>query len=124
MRGSVLPSIRGREILKTVEIRLFLITFVSIFFASHIVATPDRLISFEIRDQFDQRYTDKSFSSVFLVFLGGDRKGRRLCKTWREGFSEKLGKHGLMDKTDIVEVADLRTVPWLLRSFVSSMFGM
>lgn len=57
-----------------------------------------------------------------IVLLESDRGGSQYQEFWEQAIRDSLQDHGAMDSIQLVSAADLRGVPFFLRSFVRGKF--
>jgi cytochrome oxidase Cu insertion factor (SCO1/SenC/PrrC family) len=73
--------------------------------------------AFSLRDQFDRRYSLQSFSGQPFIMIASDKKGSWQNKQWIEGIRGRF-----RDKLPIVGVADVRKVPFFMKSSIRNDF--
>jgi len=79
------------------------------------------LIPFEIKDQFDRAYRDADLREKVTVVLGSDKKGSRYNDRWVRAIEALIDSNDHR-KVVVIEIADLRGVPFFLRGFVKKKF--
>lgn len=85
-------------------------------------AAETALIQFELRDQFDRPYRDTQLRGESLVVVGSGRKGSEFQADWMAALRAGLRDHLVAGGLRIVEVADLRGVPFFLKGTVKKKF--
>ena len=93
-----------------------------LFAISTAVAQPDRLIPFQIKDQFDRKYTEQHFLGKVVVLVGSDRDGSPFNEIWAVAIRDSLKDHEYFDKLFFAGLSDLRGVPFFLKGFVRGKF--
>ena len=85
-------------------------------------AGPTELMPFEIKDQFDRVHTDADLRDNVVFVLGSDKEGSQYNSRWVNAIEELIAQSGSRDKIVLVEIADLRGVPFFVRGFVKKKF--
>ncbi len=85
-------------------------------------AEPATLIPFELEDQFDRAHSDRDLRDRVVVVFGSDRKGSRYNDRWVKPVQDLIGRGDRGGKILIVEIADLRGVPFFVRGGVKKKF--
>ena len=80
------------------------------------------LISFTLKDQFDEEYTERSFPDKILVVIVADREGNKFSDSWQQAIGEALLKRQTEGSVQCIRVADLKGAPWFLHSFINGKF--
>jgi len=111
--------------LETKNINNWLLRFCFFFF----ILTPitelsqeKKLISFELEDQFDREYTEKSWQDSILIFVGSDQGGSEYNPIWTKAIYDTLQKELPELPVRQVGIADLNSVPFFLTGIVRGMF--
>ena len=87
------------------------------------VGLPEtKLIRFEIQDQFDRPHTEREFNGRNVLFLCADRKGSQYQGQWLTALRDSLESRGHAESITVVEVADLRGVPFFIKGSVKKKF--
>ena len=94
----------------------------SLLMAMALTGQEERLIDFELKDQFDDTYRRADFLGKPLVIIGSARKGREFNPLWAQAFHDSLQPLGLVDSLHFFSVADLRGVPFFMRGMIKSFF--
>lgn len=81
----------------------------------------DSLISFSIEDQFDVVHQRSDYAGKIVIVFGSDRDGSSYNDDWAEPIADSLKASGLFEQVGFIGLADLGSVPYLMRSFVRSM---
>lgn len=84
--------------------------------------TDTRLIQFQIEDQFKQDHTDTEFRGRALILLISDRQGSQFTDEWMSALRDALVSVPEPDGPRIVEVADVRGVPFFVKGAVRGKF--
>src|SRR5271169_1895463 len=58
--------------------------------AGPVVAGESSLIRFDLKDQFERGYTDRTFRGKPMVIFGGGKEGGRFCPSWSRAVSLNL----------------------------------
>ena len=85
-------------------------------------AVDGSLIQFELKDQFDRPHFDHELRGQNVLILCGDRKGSRYQGTWANALRDSLRSRNHLDSIEVVEVADVRGVPFFVKESVKSKF--
>ncbi len=85
-------------------------------------AQETKLISFELEDQFDREYTEKSWQDSILIFVGSDQGGSEYNPIWAKAIYDTLQKELPELPVRQVGIADLSGVPFFLTGIVEGMF--
>jgi len=85
-------------------------------------AQETTMISFKLRDQFNNSYTEKDFTNRIVIIVGSDREGSQYNERWSFAIYDSLRKKDLVDSVRFLPVADLRGVPFFIKSLVRSKF--
>jgi hypothetical protein len=85
-------------------------------------AEDSGLLPFELKDQFNQKYTEKNFLGKVSVWIGSDRDGSVYNPMWGEALNQSVQDLELAEAVHFVGVADLRGVPFFLKGFVRGKF--
>lgn len=80
------------------------------------------LISFKLRDQFNNSYTEKDFTNRIVIIVGSDKEGSQYNERWSLAIYDSLKKENLIDSVRFLPVADLHGVPFFIKSLVRSKF--
>jgi predicted transcriptional regulator len=95
-----------------------LLGFTPLMFAQEEAA----LISFKMKDQFNNEYIDQNFRDKIVVVIGSDKDGSKYNNIWGQAIEDSLkNKNGYQDIA-YLPVADLRGVPFFLKGFVKGKF--
>jgi len=81
-----------------------------------------KLIAFEIQDQFDRLHTERELNGRNVLFLCADRKGSQYQGKWLTTLRDSLESRGHAESVTLVEVADLRGVPFFIKGSVKKKF--
>jgi hypothetical protein len=82
----------------------------------------EKLIDFEVEDQFKQKYTDEDFLGELFLVIGSDKKGRKFNPKWTIAIRDALKGDNRFDNLKIFRVADMRGVPGIIKGLVRSKF--
>jgi predicted transcriptional regulator len=80
------------------------------------------LIEFEIKDQFDHAHTERELLGRTVLIFCSDKKGSRYQDRWKASLVDSLGSRGHLDDVTMVEIADLRGVPFFVKGSVKKKF--
>ena len=80
------------------------------------------LISFTLKDQFNNEYTEASFPGKILVVIVADREGNKFSDDWQQAIGEALLKRQMEGQVQCIRVANLKGSPWFMHSFISGEF--
>ena len=97
---------------------LRVVLLVTVCSASLCVAQESDLIPFRIQDQFDREHTAADLEHRVFVLVGSDKRGSRYQGAW----VDRLRAAFADDEIPVVEVADLRGVPFFIRGSVKKKF--
>lgn len=86
----------------------------------HHWASRSTLVSFEMKDQFDNTHRNGDFANQFTIFLINGQKTSAFAPDWREAVSEEF--EGELDEIIIVGVAQLKSVPEMMRGQIHQFF--
>ena len=81
-----------------------------------------KLIPFEIEDQFDRVYTEKSWKDSILIIVGSDKDGSQYNPVWAKAIYDTLQKELPKLPVRQVGLADVSGVPFFLKGFVQGKF--
>lgn len=87
-----------------------------------LAAQEPALIEFDLKDQFDREYSHESWQGKILIVIGSDREGSQYNERWGEAIHKALADSPGFSYVQFVGVADLRGVPFFLKSFVKGKF--
>ena len=82
----------------------------------------ERLIEFEIRDQFDQIHVSSDYEADVLVIIGSDRGGSEYNARWATAIADAFRAEVASGQVEFLGVADLSVVPFFLRRMVRRRF--
>jgi len=85
-------------------------------------ARESALIRFEIADQFDRVHADIDLRGGVLLVVGADRKGSQYQGGWMDALRTLAESRIATDEIQIIEVADLRGVPFFVKGSVKKKF--
>ena len=80
------------------------------------------LTPFRIQDQFDRVHTEDELASRAVLVLCGDRKGSRYQEQWGDRIRDLLRESDRLSTVLLLEVADLRGVPFFIKGSVKRKF--
>lgn len=100
----------------------FWLVFLSFLYIPINLFAQDYLIDFTLYDQFDQKYTQKSFDEKILIIVGADREGSEYSDDWGAEIYKYLASRIDPNSFAIAGVADLSAVPSMLKGMVRKMF--
>ena len=80
------------------------------------------LIRFQLKDQFNQLWTQNDFLGTTTIIVGSDRHGSEYNESWSFAIYDSLQRDGLADSVKFLAVADTRGVPFFFRKMVRSHF--
>jgi hypothetical protein len=80
------------------------------------------LIQFELKDQFDKKYSQQDFLGRICILVGSDKEGSQYNDRWSLTIFDSLSALGLQDSIKFLAVANLKGVPRLFRGLVKSKF--
>jgi predicted transcriptional regulator len=80
------------------------------------------LIQFEIKDQFDRPHSERELQDRHVLLLCGDRKGSQYQGQWAAALRDSLRSRGRLESTTLIEIADLRGVPFFVKGSVKKKF--
>jgi hypothetical protein len=80
------------------------------------------LVPFRIEDQFDRVHSEAELHSRPVLLLCGDREGSRYLGSWRDTLRDSLRSEDRPTEVRILEVADLRGVPFFVKGRVKKKF--
>lgn len=82
----------------------------------------DRLIEFELEDQFQETHRDEDFAGKVVVLVGSDRGGSGFNAPWGQALHEALQGHPHRDQVVFLPVADTRGAPFFLKGYIRGKF--
>ncbi len=91
-------------------------------FAAAETVQTEALVSFEIKDQFGNSYTDEPYREGVVVVIGSDRKGSAYSREWSTAIRESLESLTLRTEVRLLPLGHMKGVPRLLRGFVRRQF--
>lgn len=97
--------------------KLFL-SFTFLLTTTQVFAQEDKLISFNVEDQFGKEYTERSWQDSILVVFGSDKDGSKYNERWAVALYENYQSENLKIPVTYIGVADLSSVPFFLKSTV------
>jgi len=100
--------------------RLHILLFSALLFIGASLQAQDKLIPFELKDQFDSTYTHQDFEDQVLIAVLSDKKGSDYNERWSLAILDSLGED--KDKVRFLPVADMRKVPFFVRGLVKKFF--
>ena len=101
--------------------KLFTIIFLFCCLKSIGFAQESKLISFEIKDQFDRIYTEESFKDSIIILIGSDKDGSEYNGLWAQAIVDSLKNKKGFEYIKIVPQADMSVVPAFMRAVVKLM---
>jgi len=101
---------------------LIAVAFVAVVPGASAGDPESELISFEIKDQFDRAHSEKEFLGRPLLITCGDKNGSRYQSQWTPALRDSLQARGLLPELALVEIADLRGVPFFVKGKVKKNF--
>lgn len=108
---------------KKKNILIFLICITGFTFTSiTCLSQVTNLVSFEIKDQFKNVYTENSWPDKILIILGSNKSGSKYNPIWVKAISDSIQK--ILPKLAVkqVGVANLNSVPFFLKGFIRKKF--
>ena len=102
------------------SLALSLLLFSGSVFASDEGQTS--LIGFQIADQFDRVHRDTEVRGDVLLVVGADKEGSRHQGQWVAALQAVAADHAAREPVRIIEVADLRGVPFFVKGRVKGSF--
>ncbi len=100
--------------------KLIIVAFFA--FSAAVSAQSYKLIHFELQDQFKKEYTRDDFSGRIVIIVGADRKGSDFSNTWHSALKDSLKNRCMDHDVFIMDVADLRGVPFFAKGMVKKYF--
>ena len=97
----------------------FLILF---FFPVLLWAQTDRLITFEMEDQFRAIHTHQEYSGKITVLIGSDGGGSKYNKKWAKAIDDTLLADSIEYHIGWLPVADVSAAPFFMKGIVRSQF--
>ena len=85
-------------------------------------AQDSTLISFNLEDQFDQKYTEEDFAGKIIILVGSDKEGSQYNERWSVAIHDSLQARGVQDSVTFLAVANVKGVPRLFRGMVKGRF--
>ena len=104
------------------RILILVIHLIFCFFIQDLKGQERHLIAFELKDQFDNVYSDKDYSQEILIVIGSDKNGSKYNPIWSGAINDFIIGHLIADNINLIGVADLRGVPFFLKGFVKGKF--
>jgi len=92
------------------------------FAASVCPAQQITLLEFELEDQFGETHTTADVRGNALLVVGSDKHGSRYQRYWIDRLRAALGDRDAGEVIEIVELADLRGVPFFVKGSVRKKF--
>lgn len=83
------------------------------------------LIEFELKDQFDRVYRSSDYEGKVFYLIGSDRVGSKFAGSWSQAIADALKEEGgwTPGSVAMVELADLRGVPFFIKGMVKGKFS-
>ncbi|MEL6822692.1 MAG: hypothetical protein AAFP70_13095 [Calditrichota bacterium] len=100
--------------------RLHIFLFSALLLIGSSLQAQNKLISFELKDQFDTTYTHQDFDDQVLIAVLSDKKGSDYNERWSLAILDSLGEDS--DEVRFLPVADMRKVPFFVRGLVKKFF--
>lgn len=103
--------------------RKIIFSVIFVFFLLHLaISQESAMISFKLKDQFNNSYTEKDFMNHVVIIVGSDKEGSQYNERWSLAIYDSLIKKNLVDSVRFLPVADLRGIPFFVKSLVRSKF--
>lgn len=99
-----------------------LIFFFLLFLSPFALSQDSTLISFKMKDQFDNVYTDEEFRDSIVIIIGCDKDGSKYNSIWSKAIYDSLKNEKEFNQIKFLGVADLRGVPFFLKDFAKGKF--
>jgi hypothetical protein len=99
-----------------------LCTLLCLIFVAVSYSQDSALVSFKLKDQFDNVYTDGDFKGNIVIVVGSDKEGSRYNEEWSLAIYDTLKRIGKENSVKFLPVADTRGVPFFLKGFVRDKF--
>ena len=90
--------------------------------APPLVAQETSLISFELRDQFDEVHRDSDFVDRVVIVIGSDRDGSEFNQDWGQALYDSLVAEPEFERIAFLPVAKVTGVPFFLKGMVRGKF--
>ena len=103
------------------RIKSIVIGFVAVF-TINIQAGNNKLINFELKDQFDELHKKSDYVGKIIIIVGSDRKGTEFNSQWVEPLLDSLRINKLDSVVSFISVANLGSVPFFMQSIVQGFF--
>jgi hypothetical protein len=101
---------------------ILLFSALYLFVPNSLLFGDSTLISFKLKDQFDNEYTENDFLGGISLLIGSDKEGSKYNQLWGGAIRDSLNELGKTDQVKIIPLADLRGVPFFLKGFIKGKF--
>lgn len=85
-------------------------------------APLNRIIDFELKDQFDRTYRDEDYLGNTFLVIGSDKKGREFNPKWALAIKRSLESNSRFKDIKILRLANMKGVPRFIRKMVTGKF--
>jgi len=82
----------------------------------------DKIITFNLKDQFDKTHTNTTLVGTNFILLGSDRKGGKYSPLWSKAIKESLKNEKWFNQFKIIRVANTKGAPKFIRKIIKSKF--
>lgn len=102
-------------------VKIFSLCFI-LFAALALFAQNNKMISFELEDQFGEVYTDNSWPGKIVILLGSDKGGSTYNEIWGKAIYDSLKTEIGFEKVQMVGLSDLSSVPFFMKWVIRGKF--
>lgn len=81
-----------------------------------------QLVDFEIKDQFKNVHRRSDIQGKIVLLIGSDKDGSQFNQAWGRSIHDTLSDHPQYARISFLAHADLRGVPFFLKSYVRGKF--
>jgi len=102
-------------------VKIFSLCFI-LLTALTLFAQNNKMISFELEDQFGEVYTDNSWPGKIVILLGSDKGGSVYNEVWGKAIYDSLKNDLGFEKIQMVGLSDLNSVPFFMKWMIKGKF--